>query len=383
MKTENLDTGNAGIVRRRTMIGLDRRRVLLGLAGMGGAALANFRLPSAHAAASLNFVGWQGYDTFLEAADFAKSKQAELQKTYISSADEVITKLRLGPSQVDICTPYFIHDDFLAGEGLLEPLDLARIPNFSKIHPTIIEFTKNNMAVDDQWYSVPMTYGAICMIYNADKIPEPTSWTDMLKDEYKGKVAITSDYPGNIFAWARVSGIDNPNRMTKAELAKTVDALVNLKRNHLRTIAPSYGDLMNLLASGEVVIAQGWEPVPSWVGDKANLKIVYPKERSMGFIEGYAIGKESPNIDLAYEFINHALSLEGQLAGAEANTMPVVTAEAMQKASEANRALYNYDKLDDYFHQKTMVVPMYPLEADGDLATWDEYQAAWESVLKS
>jgi spermidine/putrescine transport system substrate-binding protein len=374
---------NTGIVRSRATFGLNRRAALRGLAGLGATALLGSGSRNAFAAANLNFVGWQGYDTFLEAGDFAKAKQAELQKTYISSADEVITKLRLDASQVDLCTPYFIHDDFLAAEGLLEPLDLSKIPNFSRIHPTILEFTKANMSEGDQWHSVPMTYGSICMVYNADKIPEPSSWTDMLKDEYKGKVAITSDYPGNIFAWSRVSGVENPNWMTKPELEKTIEALVTLKRNHLRTIAPSYGDLMNLLASGEVVIAQGWEPIPSWVGDKANLKIAYPKEGSMGFIEGYSIGKGSANVDLAHEFINHALSLDGQLAGAKANAMPVVTSEAMEKADEVNRALYRYDQIDDYFRRKTMVVPMYPIEAEGELATWDEYQAAWEKVLKS
>ncbi|MFN4140474.1 PotD/PotF family extracellular solute-binding protein [Aestuariivirga sp.] len=371
------------VIRIRRYLELDRRQLLKGALSVGALGVVSPLHKAAYAATNLNYIGWEGYNTFLEAGDFPKSKGAELQKTFISSADEVITKLRLGSGQVDICTPYFIHDDFLAREGLLEPLDLNKIPNFQKLHPTIVEYTKNNMSEGDIWYSVPMTYGSICMVYNADKIPEPTSWTDMLKEEYQGKVAITSDYPGNLFAWARVAGVEHPNRMTRDELKKVVELLVTLKKNHLRTIAPSYGDLINLLASGEVVVAQGWEPVTVWAGDKVKIKVAYPKEKSMGFIEGYAIGKGSANIDLAHEIINHALSLEGQLAGAEANTMPVVTSEAMEQASEGNKALYNYGNLDDYFTQRTMVVPMYPLEEDGDLATWDEYQAAWETVIKS
>jgi spermidine/putrescine transport system substrate-binding protein len=221
------------------------------------------------------------------------------------------------------------------------------------------------------------------MLYNADKIPQPTSWTDMLKEEYKGKSAITNDYPGNLFAWARVAGVKKPNYMTHKELDKTVKLLINLKKNYLRTIASSYGELINLLASQEVVISQGWEPVTVWVGDKVNIKPAYPKEKSMGFIEGYSIGRGSANVANGHAIINHALSLEGQLAGAEANSMPAVTSEAMAKASKANRALYDYDNLNDYFQIKTDVVPMYPLESDGKHATWDEYQEAWEKVLKS
>jgi len=373
---------NAGLVRIRQHVEIERRTFLKGAAAMGALGALGLHGTRAHAAAKLNYVGWEGYDTFLEAGDFAKDK-AELQKTYISSADEVITKLRLGSSQVDICTPYFIHDDFLAAESLLEPLDLAKLPNFEKIHPTIIEYTKENMSQDDVWYSVPMTYGSICMMYDSAKIPAPTSWTDMLKDEYKGKIAITSDYPGNFFAWAKVAGVENPNKMTQEELAKVTDLLITLKKNHLRTIAGSYGDLINLFANGEIVMAQGWEPVEVWVGDSAKVKVAYPKEKSMGFIEGYAIGKGSANVDLAHEIINHGLSLEGQLAGAEANSMPVVTSEAMEKASDGNKALYNYADLSDYFENKTTVVQMYPLESDGVHATWDDYQAAWEKVLRA
>ena len=204
----------------------------------------------------------------------------------------------------------------------------------------------------------------------------------MLKEDYKGKVAITNDYPGNLFAWARVAGVEEPNRMTHAQLDKTVEMLVTLKKNHLRTIASSYGELINLLASGEVVISQGWEPVSAWVGDKANIKPAYPSEKSMGFIEGYSIGAGSSNVDAAHAFINHALSVEGQLAGGEFNTMPVVNVDAMKKVSDANKALYRYDALDEYFQKKTDVVPMYPLESDGEHATWDDYQEAWERVLK-
>jgi len=373
---------DTGLIPVRQFFSASRRSFLKGAAG--AATLAAVGLPARQAAAvtKLNFIGWQGYETFLEAGDFPKANGLELEKSFISNADEVITMLRLGASQVDLCTPYFIHDHFLADENLIAEIDLAKIPNFQNIHPTVKKYCEGNMAKDGKWYAVPMTYGAICMMYNADKAPAPTSWKDMLRDEYKGKCAITADYPGNMFAWARVAGVKQPTYMTYDELKKTVDLLIDLKRNHLRTIAPSYGDLVNLLSSKEVVIAQGWEPVATWVGTAANIKTAYPVEQSMGFIEGYAIGKGSSNVDAAYAFINNALSVKGQLAGAEANSMPVVTSDAMPQTSAANKALYNYDALDDYFTVKTDVVPMYPLKADGVHPTWDEYQAAWETILK-
>ncbi|MCZ6719990.1 MAG: ABC transporter substrate-binding protein, partial [Proteobacteria bacterium] len=234
----------------------------------------------ARAATSINYLGWEGYDTFLEGGDYLAKNDVAMQKTYIATPDEIITKLRLGADQIDVCTPYFIHDDFLASEGLLEPLDLAKIPNFNSLMPEVVKQSEASMTTDDRWYAAPMTWGTICMMYNADRVAEaPTSWTDMLKDEFKGKCAITNDYPGNLWAWARVAtGVEEPHFMTYEQLDQTVEALINLKKNHLRTIASSYGEMIDLLAREEVLICQGWEPVATWVGESPTIKPVYPIE---------------------------------------------------------------------------------------------------------
>lgn len=372
-----------GVQRIRQYGPIDRRQLLKSGAALAAFAASGMRVPSAHAATALNYFGWEGYDAFLAGGGFGEAEGLTLQKSFISNADEVVAKLRLNASQLDICTPFSIHTGFLGEQGLLQPIDLSKIPNFKEINPTILGHTESTLKHNGEWFAVPMTFGSICMVYNADLAAKPTSWKDMLKPEYKGKCAITADYVGNIFAWARVAGVEQPHRMTRAELAKTTDLLITLKKNHLRTIAPSYGDLAQLLSNKEVIISQGWEPVPTWVGPATNIKIAYPQEKSMGFIDVFAIGKDSANVDAAHRYINNALSLKGQLAGAAAGSVAVITNAAMAAADDANKALYNYDQLDDYLTNKAMVVPMYPLEKSGDLAVWDEYQDAWEKVLKS
>jgi spermidine/putrescine-binding protein len=369
------------LVRVRGSFTVGRRGLLKGAAA--SAVSAAFGLPTAaRASTSLNFLGWQGYESFLEASDFPKTSGTSLQKSFISNADEIIAKLRLNSASVDICTPYFIHDHFLADSKLLEPIDLAKVPNFKNVDPIIVGQCKQNMAEGETWYAMPMTFGSNCMLYNSDKAAAPTSWTDLLKPEYKGKCALTTDFEGNIYFSAKVNGIENPHAMTRDQLKTAIDWLIDLKKNHLRTIAASYGDLVNLLSSKEVVISQGWEPVADWVGKAAPIKIVYPKETCMGFIEGYAIGKGSANVDAAHAFINNALSLPGQLAGAAANSMPCTVTSAMEQVSAANKAMYGYTDLSAYF-AKARIMKMYPLQDDGNHATWDDYLEGWEKVMKA
>lgn len=374
-------TDRQDLVRVRKYFDISRRDMLRGGLALGALSL----LPAgrARAATTINYIGWEGYDTFLTGGEFDKAKDYALQKTLISSTDEILTKLRLDASAVDICTPYFVNDDFLAAEGLIEAIDLDKVPNFKKIHPTILKYAESNMTTDGKWYAVPMTFGSLCLLYDSTAIAAPTSWKDLMKEEYKGKAAITADYQGNIFAMARVLGIKNPHRMTREELGKTTDLLIELKKKHLRAIAPSYGDLINMYTNKEIVISQGWEPVSTWIGDGTTVKVAYPSEGATGFIEGYAIGKGSSKLAQAHELINNALSLQGQLTGADGSAIPVVTTEAMEQAGPANKALYDYTDLEGYFNGKTMVMEMYPLEEEGDLAIWDEYQEAWEKVLKA
>lgn len=372
------------ILRVRRYFDLSRRDLLRGAAAFGAAGALGFRgMRKAAAATDINYVGWEGYDTFLTGGDFDKARGFALQKTLISSTDEVITKLRLDGSAVDVCTPYFVNDDFLGAEGLLAPLDLAQIPNFARLHPTIKRYAESNMSEDGKWFACPFTFGSICMLYDSTQIPAPTSWADLMKEEYKGKAAITADYQGNIFAMARLLGIANPHHMTRDELARTTELLITLKKKHLKAIAPSYGDLINMYVNKEIVISQGWEPVSTWIGDGTTVKVAYPKEGGSGFIEGYAIGKGSSKSAEAHALINNALSLEGQIAGADLSSIPVVTTEAMEKAGAANKALYDYTDLEGYFTRKTLVMQMYPLDEDGEYAIWDDYQEAWEKVLKA
>jgi spermidine/putrescine transport system substrate-binding protein len=365
----------------RSNFSVGRRGLLKGVAAV--AAGSAMGLPQrADAATTLNFLGWQGYDTFLEASNFAKTSGTSLQKSYISNADEIIAKLRLDSSSIDICTPYFIHDHFLADGNLIQPIDLTKVPNFKNIDAVILDQCKKNMAKGDVWFATPMTFGSNCMVYNSAKAAVPTSWTDLLKPEHKGKCALTTDFEGNIYLAAKVNGVVDPNFMTRAELKTAIDWLINLKKNHLRTIAASYGDLVNLLSSNEVIIAQGWEPVADWVGKAAPIKTAYPRETCMGFIEGYAIGKGSTKVDAALAFINNALSVPGQLAGSTANSMPCTVTAAMQQSPAEYKTTYSYGDLGSYF-AKARIMKMYPLDDDGIHATWDEYLDGWEKVMKA
>ncbi len=140
-----------------------RRNVLMGLAG--GAATGALGLAGipAHAATNIDFMGWLGYDVFLEADDFLARNDLSMDKTFINAPEEIVARLRLAPGEVDICVPYFLHLDFMASEGLIQPLDTSKLTNWPDLIPTILDFSRGNMTHDGEWYSAPFTWASICL----------------------------------------------------------------------------------------------------------------------------------------------------------------------------------------------------------------------------
>jgi spermidine/putrescine-binding protein len=382
MTTYSKQSPASSLVRFRVGLETPSRRSFMKSATAAGLAAYALRAPGAQAATSIKYLGWQGYDAALP-ADHLKQADAALETTYISDSAEIITKIRLGDGQFDICTPYFIYVDFMAREGLLEPIDLAKVPNFQKIFPYIAGLP--GLSVDGKQYAVPLTWGSIPLMYNVKEVKTaPTSWMDLFKPEFKGKAAIINDVNATMVTWVRVvTGRKSGTQATREELAKVVELLIKLKKENLRTIASSYGELVDLFGRGEIVIGQGWEPVAAWVGDKAELKWVHPKEGALAFIDCYGLAKGAPELERDHALLNEALSVEGQVALATANTMPVVNSEAVAKLDDYNRGYYPYDNIQKFFTEQATIDPMYYLEDDGKHATWDEYHEAWERILKA
>ena len=361
---------------------ISRRGFVRGATAAAGLATIGGFARHAKATTSIKYLGWQGYDAAIT-PDYLKAKDLALETTYISDSAEIITKVQLGQGQYDLCTPYFIYVDFQARQGTLEPIDLAKVPNYDKTFPFIKQM--QGLVVDGQQYAVPLTFGSMPLMYNAKEIATaPTSWMDLFKPEFKGKVAIVNDINAVMVVWTRVAtGAKVGTQATRDELKKTVELLIKLKKEQLRTICTSYGELVDLMGRGEVTIAQGWEPVAAWVGDKVEIKWTRPKEGTLTFVDCYGIAKGAPELEIDHALLNEVLSVEGQVALATANTMPVVNADAVAKLDDFNRGYYPYDKIESYFSEGGSIDPMYYIEDDGIHATWDEYHEAWEQVLKA
>jgi spermidine/putrescine transport system substrate-binding protein len=374
-----------GLLRLRAGGTLSRRAFTLGALAVG-AGLAARSLPTAKVGgAEVSYMGWQGYEEALKTDGFLDKNDIVLRTSYITGNEEIITKATSGGlGTMDLVTPDGAHTRFMSQLGILEPLDVSRIPNLAGLFP---EFSSmDDTVIDGTRYSIPFMWGSIPLMYNADVVKEPpTSWLDLLKPEFKGKVALVEDMISMIgdFALAATKA-EIPTWLTPDEMNATFDLLKRIKKEQARAIAPTYGELAALFATGEVVIAPAWQPVSVWAGNTVNLKWVEPKEGVWVFVDCYAMAKDAPNKEANYLLLNQAISPAGQAHAANVNMTACTVKDAVAMLNEQARAIYPYDNLSSAFARSGgRMYPLYPTEPDGKHATFDDILGAWEDFLKA
>jgi spermidine/putrescine-binding protein len=364
---------------------LSRRSLLTGIAALGGAAALGLPSRPAYAATTMTWMGWQGYETPIKAGTFLKDNDIDFQPTFIASNEEIISKLQAGGvGKTDIITMYFGYLPLMADGGLLEPIDPSKIAQFGDLIP---QFTGNNaIRKDGQLYGVPWNWGSLPLMYDPAAVPTaPESWMDLMKPEFTKKVAMVDDPLGNLLIWGTVvTGKPMGTLLTRDEMKKVIDTLIEIKTKQARAFFASYGDMADAFARNEVTAsAIGWEAVAVWAKAKGKeIKYTIPKEGTGMFMDCLCIPKDCPHLDLTYKMINHVISPEPQKIFATEQSAGITNLKTVPMLPPELAQSYNYVDLDG-FMKKARLQPVPPTEYDGNIATYDDFLAEYQRLQKA
>ena len=106
---------------------------------------------------TLSLLVWEGYADTSFIQGFEATCHCKVVGAYMGSSDELVAKLRGGAaSNYDVISPSSDVATMLARSGLVAPLDLTKIPNYSQVSPTLtsMPLVKNGRQV----YGVPLTW---------------------------------------------------------------------------------------------------------------------------------------------------------------------------------------------------------------------------------
>ena len=381
---QKLSSSAKALIELSARSSLSRRRFVQGAAALGGAAAVGIPA-SALAATTMTWMGWQGYETPILAGTFLADNDIDFQPTFISSNEEIITKLQAGGiGNTDLITMYFGYLPLMAEGGLLEPIDSSKIAQFGDLIP---QFTgQEAIRHDGQLLGVPWNWGTLPLMYDPSVVTTPPeSWFDIMKPEYTGKVAMVDDPLGNLLIWGTaVTGKPMGTILTKEEMVKVIDQMIEIKTKQARAWFATYGDMADAFARNEVVVsAIGWEAVAVWAAQKGKtMAYTIPKEGTGLFMDCLCIPKDAPHQDLSYKMINHIVSVEPQLQFATEQSAGITNLKAVPQLPAELRDSYNYGDLDS-FMTKARLQPVPPTEAEGDVATYDDFLEEYQRLLKA
>lgn len=362
---------------------LSRRQALIGAGALGAAAA--FGARPAFAKTTMTWMGWQGYETPILSGSFVADNDIDFQPTFISSNEEIITKLQAGGiGKTDLITMYFGYLPLMAEGELLEPIDSSKIDQMPKLIPQFL--AQDAIKHDGNLMGVPWNWGSLPLMYDPAVVTTPpTSWLDILKPEYQGKVAMVDDPLGNLLIWGTVvTGKPMGTILTKEEMVKVIDQLIEIKTKHARAFFPGYGDMSDAFARNEVVVsAIGWEAVAVWTQAKGKtIKYTIPKEGTGMFMDCLCIPKDAPNIELSYKMINHVVSAEPQKQFATEQSAGITNLDTVPLLSKELADSYNYADIDG-FMKKARLQPVPPTESDGSVATYDDFLTEYQRLSKA
>ena len=222
--------------------------------------------------------------------------------------------------------------------------------------------SKNNALVlppyqNKTGFLTPFTLDGSCLLINTNLVKEPIdSYADLLKPEYKGKIA-SADPSNSSSAFAQLTNI--LLAMGGYEDENAWNFVKELYRNIDGKIKSSSSGVYKAVADGEMSIGLTYEdPSVSLEQSGAPVKVIFPKEGAVFLPPGTAIIKGAKHLDLAQKFVDFIISEECQQNFAETTTnRPVIrngkTPHGMKDFSEIN--VIEEDMNYVYQHKKELV----------------------------
>ena len=269
---------------------------------------------------TLNVANWGEYLCIDEADMINVNEQFEaltgikVNYTTYTNNEELYAKLKSGGADYDIVIPSDYMISRFINEGMIQKLNYENIPNFE----TKIMDTFKNLSYDpENEYTVPYTWGMVCIIYNKTMYDTaPDSWGALWDEAQKGNILMFNN-PRDAFAAAQCYLGYSLNTTDKDEIDKTFEKLYEQYSSNL-VQAYVMDEVFDKMEGGNAAVA------PYYVGDAVSmlesnpdLDYFIPKEGTNRFVDAICIPTGCNNKEAAEMYINFLCETEIALANCE------------------------------------------------------------------
>ncbi len=273
---------------------------------LAGTALLLASATLAAAEGQLQLYNWGNYTSPELLAKFEKDTGIKVTVTDYDSNDAALAKVEAGGSGFDLVVPSASVVQIWVEKGLIQKLDLSKLPNHKNIAPEWmdVEWDKGRE------YTVPWQWGSTGIAVNTKVYSGDINTSDIflnVPDELKGKINVVPEM-GDVLSMAIFWAGGEACTEDKEVLMKVRDALVAAKPDW---ISMDYG-ATERLSNGDWAASVNWNgsTMRARLATNGDVQYGYPKEGYPLWMDSAALLTDAQNVEEAYTFLNYIMEPE-------------------------------------------------------------------------
>jgi spermidine/putrescine transport system substrate-binding protein len=318
---------------------------------------------------TLHVYTWADYIKPEVVQRFEQENHCSIVIDTFDSNEAMYAKLKAGASGYDVLTPSSYYVAIMASQGMLLPLDHAKLPNLANVDTAYLK-----VALDPQMkVSVPymLTNTGIAYLKSKVKDPQPT-WAMLDRSDLKGRMTMLNDMRETVGAALKSLGF-SLNTTSDQELDQARDVVIRWKKNLAKFESEQY---KNGLASGEFLLAHGYSgDILQAQQENPDIAFLAPREGLSIACDDLVILKDSKAADLAHRFIDflHDPGVAAENSQAISYLCPNMAAYAKMPAAFLDNPAV---KLDPAVQAKCEVIRDLGPDNAKYTRVWDQIKAA-------
>ena len=277
---------------------------------LAAAEASGFRPPDGGDGGELHIYTWSDYIATDVIDSFEKALGVKVIVDTFDSNEAMYAKLKAGGTGYDIIMPSSYQIGLMAKEGMIIPLDAAKIPNVRKNFDPAF---KSQILDPSFKYNVPYAVTYTGFMYQKGKVPagaDVHSWAILGNPAMRGRISLLDDIREVIGAGLMYLG-HSINSTDPKEIDAAVAQILKWRENIRKFDAESY---KTEVPSGATWLGHGYstDTTQVIVGDEESgaparddLGFALPKEGYTIAFDEMVIATDAKRKDLAYAFINY------------------------------------------------------------------------------
>ncbi|MBY2973012.1 PotD/PotF family extracellular solute-binding protein [Rhizobium leguminosarum] len=272
-------------------------------------------------------------------ADFKKASGVGSTSGTAATFPDAQTKILSGSKDYDCWEIIAERLPSIVMTNNVEPIAASDIKNWASIRDVFTKpsekWERRSQIVGQIWSDesqtslnmVPVVYNYDSIGYNPDVVSdeEANTWAAIFDPKWKGKSGLNTD-PLIAFGQAilamntlGLSNVVNPGNASVDEIDEAAKFLISKKKEgQFRALWGDFGELVNLMASGEMVVCDAWQPAVMAVKAQGKpAKYAIPKEGYRAWAIGPSMIAGTPNKEAVIAYADYWLSGEPGIAVSE------------------------------------------------------------------